>query len=250
MSARTKLVAIGHVSNVTGLIAPAGDIIAEARKRGIATLVDGAQSVGHMPVDVRQLGCDFFAFSGHKMLGPSGIGVLFAKQERITASPPMLFGGGMVAGATVDGFTPEAGPARFEAGTPAIEGALGMGAAAKFLMQIGMEEVKQHAEELSAALVRGLREIRGITLFPDGEGDRIPIASFTVNGVSAGDAAAILCNRYNIMVRSGVHCAEPLLRHFGQTGLVRVSLHVYNTLEEVAAIVEAVGKVCGVLAKK
>lgn len=250
MTPRTKLTAIGHVSNVTGLISPAADIIAEARKRNVATLVDGAQSVGHMPIDVRKLGCDFFAFSGHKMLGPSGIGVLFAKKERLAASPPMLFGGGMVAGATVDGFTPEVGAARFEAGTPSIEGALGMGAAAKFLMQVGMEEVRAHAGELAVALVRGLKGIKGITLYPHGESDRIPIASFTVDGVSAGDAAAILCNRYNIMVRSGVHCAEPLLRHFGLTGLVRVSLHVYNTKEEVAAIVDACGKVCAVLAKK
>lgn len=250
MNSHTRLAAVGHVSNVTGLVAPAADIIAEARKRNVATLIDGAQSVGHMPIDVRKLGCDFFAFSGHKMLGPSGIGALFARQPRISAAQPMLFGGGMVAGATVNGFTPDAGHARFEAGTPAIEGALGMGAAARFLMQIGMDDVRAHASELTVALIRGLKTVKGITLYPGIEEDRIPVASFTVNGVSAGDAAAILCNRYNIMVRSGVHCAEPLLRHFGQTGLVRVSLHVYNSLDEVAVIVDAVRKVCEILAKK
>lgn len=251
ISPKTRMIAVGHVSNVTGLIAPAADILAEARKRNVLTLVDGAQSVGHMPIDVRKLGCDFFAFSGHKMLGPSGIGALFARQELIASAPPMLLGGGMVTGVTVDGFTPDSGPARFEAGTPSIEGALGMGAAARFLMQNGMEDVEQHAGELAVALVRGLNKIEGITLFPgNSEVDRIPVASFTVNGVSAGDAAAILCNRYNIMVRSGVHCAEPLLRHFGQTGLVRVSLHLYNTLDEVTGIVAAVGKLCDVLANR
>ena len=156
----------------------------------------------------------------------------------------------MVASATVHGFAPESGPARFEAGTPNIEGALGMGSAAQFLMRVGMDNVQQHASELTTALIRSLKKVKGITLFPDSETDRIPIAAFTVTGVSAGDAAAILCNRYNIMVRSGVHCAEPLLRHFGQAGLVRVSLHAYNSLEEVDVIVAAVGKLCEVLAKR
>jgi cysteine desulfurase/selenocysteine lyase len=244
MTARTRLVAVGHVSNVTGMVMPVREIVAEARQRGVLTLVDGAQSVSHLPVDVRELGCDFFAFSGHKMLGPSGIGALYARKDLLTAASPMLLGGGMVASVTANGFHAETGPARFEAGTPNIEGSLGMGAAARYLMDLGMETVQSHARELAAALVEGLSGIEGVQLFPGPcRYERMPIVSFSLPRMSAGDAAAILCNRYNVMVRSGLHCAEPLARHFGQTGFVRVSLQVYNTAEEVAAIVDAVRNV-------
>ena len=249
VNAKTRLVALGHVSNVTGIVAPVRDIIQEMKKRGLLTLVDGAQSVGHMPIDVRDLGCDFFAFSGHKMLGPSGIGVLYARGELLEAAQPMLFGGGMVLHVTADGYEPEAVPHKFEAGTPNIEGALGMGAAARFLMDLGMDNVRSHSAELAGALVREVQSVEGVRTFPkDTPGERLPIVSFAVPGMSADNVAAILCNRYGIMVRSGVHCAEPLVRHFGEKGLARVSLHVYNTLDEVHYIGDSLRNLCGFVA--
>jgi len=245
INSKTKLIALGHVSNVTGIVSPVGDIIQEAKKRGILTLIDGAQSVTHIPINVRELGCDFLAFSGHKMLGPSGIGVLYARRELLESGSPMLYGGGMVSKVTQNSFEPASVPHKFEAGTPNIEGAIGMGAAAKFLTTIGMENIYKHSKQLTESLVSELRSIEGICTRPENSSsERMPIASFTIRGISADNIAAILCNRYNIMVRSGVHCAEPLLRHFGEKGLVRISLYLYNTIDEVAYIAESLRKLC------
>ena len=242
---RTRLIALGHVSNVTGMVSPVAEVIQEARKRGIMTLVDAAQSVTHMPINVKELGCDFLAFSGHKMLGPSGIGALYAKRDVLERALPMLYGGGMVSRVTQDGFEPEPIPHKFEAGTPNIEGALGMGAAARFLSNLGMENVYRHSRELADALIGELSAIEGIRTYPrNASSERMPIASFSVGKMSENDVAAILCNRYNIMVRSGVHCAEPLLRHFGAKGLARISLYLYNTLDEVAYIGDSLRKMC------
>lgn len=245
ITSKTKLIALGHVSNVTGIVSPVAEIIQEAKKRGILTLIDAAQSVTHMPIDVQALGCDFLAFSGHKMLGPSGIGALYARVDLLERASPMFYGGGMVARVRQDGFEFEPLPHKFEAGTPNIEGALGMGAAARFLMGLGMENVYKHSERLAEALVSELRSVDGIRTFPeDSPSERMPIASFAVPGVSSDDIAAILCNRYGIMVRSGVHCAEPLVRHFGENSLARISLYLYNTVDEVAYIGESLRKLC------
>ncbi|MFO7956677.1 MAG: cysteine desulfurase [Candidatus Brocadiia bacterium] len=249
VSEKTKLIALGHVSNVTGVICPVEEVIREARRRGILTIVDGAQSVPHMPIDVRALGCDMLAFSGHKMLGPSGIGGLYVRGELLESALPMLHGGGMVSSVTTDDFRLEHGPHRFEAGTPNIEGALGMGAAARFLMKLGMENVFAHERQLARRLIGRLAEIDGLRLYPSkATENRLAVAAFGVPGMSENDAAAVLCNRHNVMARSGVHCAEPLVRQYGETGLVRVSLHLYNTLEEVDHIADAVGSLCRVFA--
>jgi len=245
ITSKTRLIALGHVSNVTGIVTPVKEVIQEAKKRGIPTLIDGAQSVAHMPIDVREIGCDFFAFSGHKMLGPSGIGALYGRKELLESAPPMLLGGGMVASVTGGSFEPEAVPHRFEAGTPNIEGTLGMGAAARFLKKVGMENVYDHSKQLAQALAGQLEPIVGVRTYPRNDsGERMPIVSFAVRDMSANDVAAILCNRYNIMVRSGVHCAEPLIRHFGVNGLTRVSLHVYNTEQEVDYIAHSLREMC------
>lgn len=245
MNSSTKLVAVGHVSNVTGVVSPVVRIIEAAGERGIPTLVDGAQSVTHMPMDVKELGCDFLAFSGHKMLGPSGIGVLYARRELLEAGSPMLYGGGMVSRVTTDEFQLEPLPHRFEAGTPNIEGAIGLGAAARFLSSVGMQDVHEHSRQLARALADEVGSIDGVRVLAGNSGDgRMPIASFAVGAVSANDAAAILCNRYGIMVRSGVHCAEPLMRHFGESGLARISLYLYNTLDEVEYIGMSLRRMC------
>jgi cysteine desulfurase/selenocysteine lyase len=246
---RTKLIAIGHVSNVTGVIAPVAELIGAAQKRGIRSLVDAAQSVSHMPLDVQKLGCDFLAFSGHKMLGPSGIGVLYARREFLASVKPLFYGGGMVAHVAEDGFDLAPAPARFEAGTPNIEGALGVGAAAAFLMDIGQENVYQHSRQLAAALVSELKTIGRLRAYPQNSAaERLPIVSFAVEGMAADDVAGMLCNRYNIMVRSGVHCAEPLVRRFGEKGVSRISLHLYNTTDEVAYIADCLRTLCKHLA--
>ena len=242
---KTKLIALGHVSNVTGLVTPVAEIVEEAKERDILTLVDGAQSVTHMPIDVKELGCDFLAFSGHKMLGPSGIGVLYARRQLLEDAAPLLYGGGMVSRVTSDDFQLEALPHRFEAGTPNIEGALGLGAAARFLDNLGMENVYAHSRALARTLHEQLASIEGLRTLPGDSADhRMPIASFAVGDMSADDAAAILCNRYNIMVRSGVHCAEPLMRHFGEHGMARISLYLYNTTEEVEYIGDSLRRMC------
>ena len=249
INSKTRLIALGHVSNVTGIISPVSDVIREARNRGIPTLVDGAQSVPHIPVDVTKLGCDFLAFSGHKMLGPSGIGVLYARKELLEAGSPMLYGGGMVSNVSRNSLELESIPHKFEAGTPNIEGAIGMGAAARFLETIGMENVYQHGKQLSEALTSQLGSIKKLRIQPRNlSNERIPIVSFTVRGISADDVAAILCNRYNIMVRSGVHCAEPLVTYLGESSLVRISLYLYNTINEVDYIAKSLRTLCKFLA--
>jgi cysteine desulfurase/selenocysteine lyase len=165
------------------------------------------------------------------------------------SAQPMLYGGGMVPRVTEDGFEAESPPHKFEAGTPNIEGALGMGAAAEFLRRLGMRNVHEHSKQLARALADELRSIEGIRVFPtDSPEGRMPVASFTVGAMPADDLAAILCNRHNIMVRSGVHCAEPLVRHLGHKGLARVSLYLYNTLDEVSYIGESLRQLSKVLA--
>jgi cysteine desulfurase/selenocysteine lyase len=245
LTPRTKLLALTHASNVSGIVAPVADLVALAKARGILTVVDAAQSIAHLPVDVRALGCDFLAFSGHKMFGPSGIGVLYGRRDLLEAAPPMLFGGGMVTRVTLTDLELDRVPHRFEAGTPNIEGALGLGAAAEFLLRLGMPAVREHGRELADVLLRELRDIPGLRLHPPpSDAERLPTASFTVAGVSGDDVGGMLSNRYAIMVRSGAHCAEPLLRHLGEQSLVRVSLALYNTLDEVRYVAESVRTVC------
>ncbi len=242
----TRLIALHQVSNVTGAVQPIAKILVAAREKGVRTLVDGAQSVPHLPVDVKALGCDFLAFSGHKMLGPSGIGVLFARREILAAGQPMLYGGGMVERVTRDRLETLPAPQRYEAGTPNIEGTLGLGAAAAFLRRLGMEDVYRHSRELADGLARELEGIPGLEIKPGRlPHERIAIACFTVRGLGAEDVAMMLSQRFGILVRSGRHCAEPLIRHLGGENLCRISLYLYNTLDEVTAIGRALRSLCG-----
>ncbi len=241
----TRLVALHQVSNVTGAVQPITEILAAAREQGTLTLVDGAQSVPHLPVDVKALDCDFLAFSGHKMLGPSGTGVLYARRKILADGQPMLYGGGMVERVTTRRFETLPAPQKYEAGTPNIEGTLGLGAAAAFLRQIGMENVYRHSRELAEALARELEGIPGLEIKPVRlPHERIAIACFTIRGLGAEDVAMMLSQRFGILVRSGRHCAEPLIRHLGGENLCRISLYLYNTLDEVATIGSALRSLC------
>lgn len=233
-----KLVAVTHVSNALGTINPVSDITRLAHEAGALVLVDGAQSVPHLPVDVRALGADFLAFSGHKMLGPFGIGVLWARYELLASLPPFLGGGGMIRTVTTEGFTPGDVPARFEAGTPSVADAVALGAAVDYLEAIGMAAIRQHEVTLLAYALPRLEEIPGIRLYgPVGE-DRAGVISFTFGDVHPHDVAAVL-DLHGIAVRAGHHCTQPLMRRLGVVATTRASFYLYNWKADIDRLVEA-----------
>ncbi|MEM1182224.1 MAG: aminotransferase class V-fold PLP-dependent enzyme [Acidobacteriota bacterium] len=241
---RTRLVAVGHGSNVTGWIAPVRAIVDAVRsvRPEVLVAVDAAQTIAHGPVEVGALDCDFLAFSGHKMMAPSGVGVLYARPALLDGAPPWLQGGGMVDRVDIDASpAASAPPHRFEAGTPNIEGALGLGAGCELLLDLDPLRLRSHARELSRALDAELSTVDGLRAVPalGGAEDRLPIRGFTLGEMPADQVAEILSHRFGILVASGVHCAEPLARYWGYTALVRVSLHAYNTVAEVSRLGEA-----------
>ena len=244
ITAGTRLVAVTHASNVLGNIVPVREIAAICRDRGALLLVDGAQSVPHLPVDVEALGCDFFCFSGHKMLGPTGTGALWMRKPAIE---PLLLGGGAVEKVTATGYTLAEGPARYEGGTPNIAGAIGLGRAIGYLELLGMEEVRRHEQALTARMIDGLAGIGGVRIHgPGATADRIGVVSFTVEGMHPHDVAHLLDEEADIMVRSGHHCCMPLMEHLGiPDGTVRASLHCYNNAEDVGKLVETVRMIAG-----
>ncbi|MDD4255708.1 MAG: aminotransferase class V-fold PLP-dependent enzyme [Methanofollis sp.] len=242
-AAPPRLVAVTHASNVLGTVTPVEEIARICHEHGSLLLVDGAQSVPHMPVDVARIGCDFFCFSGHKMLGPTGTGVLWMKEPILE---PTVFGGGMVEAVTADGFTPAAGYQQYEAGTPNIGGGIGLGAAVGYLEKIGMEEVRQYEEELTTRLIDGLKGIEGVHVYAaEDPAARIGVVSFTIDGLHPHEVAQQLDEGAEIMVRSGHHCCMPLMEHLGlPEGTVRASLALYTTRKEVDLLVASVAEIC------
>jgi cysteine desulfurase/selenocysteine lyase len=240
----TRLVAVTHASNVLGNLVPVREIADICRDRGALLLVDGAQSVPHIPVNMDRLGCDFFCFSGHKMLGPTGTGVLWMRRPEIE---PLLLGGGAVDTVNTAGYTLTAGSARFEAGTPNIAGAIGLSRAIDYLGAITMEEVRRHEQALTRRILDGLSTIDGVKIFgPGATGDRIGVVSFTVGALHPHNVATMLDSEGDIMVRSGHHCCMPLMAHLGiPDGTVRASLHCYNNDEDVDRLIETVGMIAG-----
>jgi cysteine desulfurase/selenocysteine lyase len=228
----TRLITVSHASNVIGVVTPVEEIAEICHDKGVLLLVDGAQSVPHMPVDVARLGCDFFAFSGHKMLGPTGTGVLWMKEPVLD---PMIFGGGMVETVTSTGFTTAEGYQKYEAGTPNIGGGIGLGVAAEYLQKIGMERIQQYEEALTKRLISGLEQIRNVHIYaPQPPIPRIGVVSFTVDGMHPHDVAQHLDETADIMVRSGHHCCQPFTDHLRlPEGTVRASLALYNTGNEI-----------------
>jgi cysteine desulfurase/selenocysteine lyase len=237
----TRLVAVSHASNVIGVVTPVSEIAEICQEKGILLLVDGAQSVPHMPVNVENLGCDFFAFSGHKMLGPTGTGVLWMKKPVLE---PVQYGGGMVETVTETDFTTAEGYQKYEAGTPHIAGGIGLGVAVEYLQKIGMEKIQLYEEALTKRLIDGLAQIKGIHVYaPDLPIPHIGVVSFTVEGIHPHEVAQHLDESADIMVRSGLHCCQPLMGHLGlPEGTVRASLALYNTEHEIDMLIATLGE--------
>ena len=243
---RTRLVAIGHVSNALGTINPVGAMIRSAHARDIPVLVDGAQSVPHMPVDVRALDADFFAFSGHKMFGPTGIGALYARAELLEAMPPYQGGGEMISKVSFSGTEYNVIPHKFEAGTPHIAGAIGLAAAIDYLEAIGMERVADHETDVLAYAHRRVREIEGLQIIGTAA-DKAGVLSFVIDGVHPNDLG-MLIDQEGVAIRTGHHCAMPVMEHFGVTATARASFALYNTRDDVDRLIDGIHNVCQMLA--
>ncbi len=237
---RVKVVAFTHQSNVTGTGAPVAELVRRARAVGALTVLDACQSVPHQPVDFGSLGVDFAAFSGHKMLGPTGIGCLYGRAEVLSGLPPFLTGGSMIETVTMDSATYAEPPQRFEAGTQMISQVVGLAAAARYLGRIGMAAVQAHEHRLVAATLDGLADIPGVRVIgPDDPARRTSPVAFVVAGVHAHDVGQVLDDD-GVAVRVGHHCAAPLHRRFGLAATVRASFAVYNTLDEVDRLISGV----------
>lgn len=239
---KPKIVALTHMSNVLGTINPIREIARSAHANGALVLVDGAQSVPHLPVNVQDLGVDFLAFSAHKMLGPTGIGALYGREELLEAMPPFLGGGDMIKKVYLRSFTPNDLPHKFEAGTPAIAEAVGFGAAVDYLSSVGMERVAAHESELIGYALEALSEIEGLKVYGPPAEQKGGVASFTMRGVHPHDVSQILDSE-GIAVRAGHHCAMPLHEKFGLPATTRASFYLYNTREEVDQLVRGLAKV-------
>jgi cysteine desulfurase/selenocysteine lyase len=241
LSDRTRLVAVAHVSNALGTINPVREIVELAHRRGARVLVDGAQAVPHLPVDVCGLGCDFYAFSGHKVYGPSGIGALWGRAELLAAMPPWQGGGGMIERVTLERSTYAPPPHRFEAGTPFIEGAIALGAALDYVTGLGLESIAAWEGELLRRATGRLLEIPGLRLIGTAH-HKAAVVSFLLEGIHPHDVGTVL-DREGVAVRAGHHCAQPVMERFGVPATTRASFGLYNTLDEVDALVDALGRV-------
>ena len=237
LTPRTKIVAITQMSNALGTVVPVADVIKMAHARGIAVLVDGSQACVHMGVDVQALDADFYVFTGHKTYGPTGVGVLYGRKELLAKMPPYQGGGEMISEVTTDAITYNDPPHRFEAGTPAIVQAIGLGAALDYMRAIGLEKIAAHEAMLRDRAMARLSEINAIRIFGRAK-NKGAIVSFTMEGAHAHDVATVI-DRAGVAVRAGTHCTQPLLQRFGVTATCRASFAMYNTLEEVDVLADA-----------
>ena len=237
---RTKLIAVTHMSNVTGSVLPVKAISEMAHARGIKVMIDGSQGAVHMPVDVQDIGCDFYCITGHKLYGPSGIGALYGTKEALESMRPFQGGGEMILDVTLDNVTYNDPPHRFEAGTPPIVQAIGLGAALDYMESIGRDNIADHEADLRDYARQRLREINALRVIGDTE-DKGAIFSFELEGIHAHDVSMVI-DRAGVAVRAGTHCAQPLLNRFGTTSTCRASFGMYNTRQEVDVLVEALEK--------
>lgn len=237
LTPKTKLVALTHMSNALGTVVPLKQVIDMAHARGIPVLVDGAQGAVHLDVDVRALDCDFYVFTGHKVYGPTGIGVLYGKSGHLHAMPPYQGGGEMIENVSQDVITYNEPPHRFEAGTPAIAEAIGLGAALDYMLDVGRENIEAHEQALLAYANERLAAINSLKMFGTAPG-KGAIISFEIEGAHAHDISTII-DRSGVAVRAGTHCTQPLLERFGVTSTCRASFAMYNTMDEVDALADA-----------
>ncbi len=241
LSARTKLVSITHVSNALGTILPVAQIIEMAHAQGVPVMLDGAQAVPHLPVDVRKLDCDFYVFSGHKLFGPTGIGVLYGKAELLEAMPPVQGGGDMIKSVTFERTIYNDLPYKFEAGTPNIAGAIGLGAAIDYVQSIGFESFAAHEEDLLEYGAKALEQIGGLRIIGTSP-RKAGILSFVMDDIHPHDIGTILDSE-GVAVRTGHHCAQPVMQRFQIPATVRASMAMYNTKEDIDALVRAIDRV-------
>jgi cysteine desulfurase/selenocysteine lyase len=240
LTPRTKFVAMTHMSNALGTIVPIREVVRLARERGIPTLVDGSQAAVHLPVDVRDIGCDFYVITGHKLYGPSGIGALYGRYDRLSQMRPFLGGGEMIRAVTEDTVTYGDPPHRFEAGTPSIVPAIGLGAAIDYIQSIGKDRIRVHEDDLVRYGHEKLRQINSLRIFGTAR-EKGAILSFELKGAHAHDVATVI-DRSGIAVRAGTHCTMPLLARFGVTATCRASFGLYNTRSEIDRLAEALVK--------
>jgi cysteine desulfurase / selenocysteine lyase len=240
LTPRTKLVAVTAVSNTLGTVNPIAEITRQAHAAGAIVLIDAAQSVPHLAVDVQALDCDFLAFSGHKMLGPSGVGMLYGKERLLEAMPPFLGGGSMINEVRLDSFTPAALPAKFEAGTPPIVPAIGLGAAIDYLQTVGIDRIHRHEQELARYAYEALSQVEGLRILGPAPEHRAGLVSFAFERIHSHEFAQVLNDQFGVAVRAGHHCTQPLHAHLGIAASTRASFYLYNTPEEVDRLVEGV----------
>ena len=241
LTPRSRVVSIAHVSNALGTLVPVRRIVEIAHARGVPVLVDGAQAVPRLAVDVRELGCDFYAFSAHKMYGSGGVGVLYGRAELLDAMPPYQGGGDMISSVTFEKTTWNVLPYKFEAGTPNIAGAIGLGAAIDYLAKIGIENVTAHEKDLLDYATRSLTALPGLNVIGTAR-EKIGVLSFTLDGIHPHDIGTVL-DQEGIAIRTGHHCAQPVMEFFGIPATARASLALYNTRADIDALVEGIRKV-------
>ena len=241
LARRPKLLAVTHTSNTLGTVNPIDEICRRAKAAGVLTLIDAAQSAGHRPLSVRDVGCDFLAFSGHKMCAPTGIGVLYARKEILDAMPPYHYGGNMISKVTYEKTLYKQPPERFESGTPDIAGVIGLGAAIDYLEKIGLEKIMQHDMTLAQDAYQKLRQLEGMRIIGPPEG-RAGVLSFEMQGIHAHDVVTI-ADHYGVAMRGGHHCNQPLMNKLGLQATARASFYFYNTPEEVDCLIDTLQKV-------
>ena len=239
---KPKLVAFTHMSNVLGTVNPAQEMIAQAHAAGAVVLLDAAQSVPHLPVDVQALNVDFLCFSSHKMLGPTGIGVLYGKRDLLEAMPPFMGGGDMIRTVSLRESTWNDLPWKFEAGTPAIAEAIGLGAAVDYLNELGMERVHRYEQEITAYAMEQLQQIPGLTIYGPGTEQRGGVISFTLGDIHPHDLASILDQEAGVAIRAGHHCAQPLMERYSVAAMARASFYVYTLPEDIDTLVKGLRK--------
>jgi cysteine desulfurase/selenocysteine lyase len=245
LSEKTKLVAVTHISNALGTINPVADIINKAHIVGAKVLIDGAQSIQHIPVNVVDLNCDFYAFSGHKLFGPTGVGVLYGKEELLNAMPPYQGGGDMIKEVTLEKTTYNSLPHKFEAGTPHIAGGIGLGKAFEFIQSLPMEEIIAHEEDLLNYATAELLQLEGLKIYGTAE-KKTSVISFLIEGTHPYDVGTLL-DKMGIAVRTGHHCTQPIMDFFGIPGTIRASFAFYNTREEVDILINGLKRILPML---